>query len=273
MLSTSITNGALKDKSSTMTSSSSSSATASRMPSFETRVQEVKPNKSLINSFVLDYLVSEGYPESAQNFVVEANIQPRIDIGPIQERVEIRNLIHNGDIQSAIERINELNPQILDQDPSLHFALLRLQLIELIRICTATPDGDITPALTFAQTQLAPRAPTSPIFLQDLEQTMALLIFSPENLAPPLAALLEPSLRKSVADRVNEAIRRSQGEQAKSKLLELVRTRIWAEKKARDLKKSIPDKISFGLDSETSGAEEHEDSIMMENGGAEAMIT
>src|SRR2546429_5534923 len=72
--------------------------------------------------------------------------------------------------------------KILDGDSSLHFALLRLQLVELIRTCTSTPGGDITPALTFATTQLAPRAPTKKEFLEDLERTMALLIFPPDNL-------------------------------------------------------------------------------------------
>ena len=299
----------------------------------------------LINSVVMDYLISEGYPSAAQNFAQEANIQPRVDVESIQERVEIRNAIFGGDIQTAIEKINELNPQvryipiharcmispfsfinfamiicfmhhsytlqgvdekqtttsvlsmsntairetaslylglfsvaddylkILDQDSSLHFALLRLQLIELIRSCTSTPNADITPALTFATTHLAPRAPTNPEFLEDLERTMALLIFPPNNLAPPLAALLDPKLRKDVAKRVNEAILSSQGERTKSKLLELVRTRAWAEKKAREAKKDLPERIDLGLDPERNGYDPREDSVMQGNGEAEAATT
>jgi len=221
----------------------------------------------------MDYLVSEGYPSAAQNFALEANVQPRVDIESIEERVVIRNAIYGGDIQLAIERINELNPQILDRDSALHFALLRLQLIELIRNCTVTPDGDITPALSFATTHLAPRAPTSPEFLQDLEQTMALLIFPPDNLAPPLAALLDTKLRKDVAKRVNEAILQSNGERTRSKLLELVRTRAWAEQKARDAKKDIPDRIDIGLDPGNDGRDLEGDSVMHENGEAGATVT
>jgi len=220
----------------------------------------------------MDYLVSEGYPSAAQNFALEANVQPRVDIESIEERVVIRNAIYAGDVQTAIERINELNPQILDRDSALHFALLRLQLIELIRNCTVTPDGDITPALTFATTHLAPRAPTSPEFLQDLEQTMALLIFPPDNLAPPLAALLDTKLRKDVAKRVNEAILQSNGERTRSKLLELVRTRAWAEQKARDAKKDIPDRIDIGLDPENDGRDLEGDSVMHGNGEAGSTV-
>lgn len=60
----------------------------------------------------MEYLISEGYPEAAQRFALEANIEPELDVDSIQERVEIREAIASGDIQSAIEKINELNPQV-----------------------------------------------------------------------------------------------------------------------------------------------------------------
>ena len=60
----------------------------------------------------MDYLITEGYPSAARKFAVEANIQPKIDLESINERVEIRDSIHKGDLQTAIEKINELNPQV-----------------------------------------------------------------------------------------------------------------------------------------------------------------
>lgn len=65
-----------------------------------------------INSVIMDYLINEGYPSAARKFALEANIQPKADMDSIQERLEIRNAIHGGDIQSAIEKINELNPTV-----------------------------------------------------------------------------------------------------------------------------------------------------------------
>ena len=65
-----------------------------------------------INSLIMDYLITEGYPSAAQKFAIEANIQPSTDLESINERVEIRNSIHRGDLQTAIEKINELNPQV-----------------------------------------------------------------------------------------------------------------------------------------------------------------
>lgn len=63
----------------------------------------------------MDYLITNGYPAAAKKFAVEANIQVRTDLEAIQERVEIRTAIHSGDMQAAVEKINELNPQVRNQ--------------------------------------------------------------------------------------------------------------------------------------------------------------
>ena len=65
-----------------------------------------------INLVIMDYLINEGYPSAATKFAKEANIQPAADAESIQQRVDIRNAIHSGDIQLAIEKINDINPQV-----------------------------------------------------------------------------------------------------------------------------------------------------------------
>lgn len=125
---------------------------------------------------------------------------------------------------------------------------MRLHLIELIKECNSSEEKDIQPALQFATDNLAPVAPTNPQFLNDLEQTLALLIFDEAKLTPPLEAILDPQLRVEVAKQVNEAILRTNGEPAAARLIELLKTRYWAESEARRLGKSIPDRIDIGLD-------------------------
>ncbi|KEQ85449.1 hypothetical protein M438DRAFT_344771 [Aureobasidium pullulans EXF-150] len=232
---------------------------------FDRRVDEVKPSKADLNFLIMDYLINEGYPDAAKNFAKEASIVPSADGEAIQERVDIRNAIHNGDMQLAIERINELNPRILDNDPTLHFQLLRLQLIELIReiVNASGPPSPaaFTPALEFATSQLAPRAPTSPAFLQDLERTMALLIFPSDKLTPQLKQLLDLSLRQTVASQVNEAILSSQNQRREARIRNLVRLRAWAEQRARETKSpELPEKISLGLGSQL---DDSADSVMI----------
>ena len=112
------------------------------------------------------------------------------------------------------------------------------------------------PAVNFAQTHLAPRAPTCPEFLEDLERTMALLIFDPDKLTPPLAALLEPELRQEVGKRVNQALLASRGERTKATLYDLINHRSWANRKAMEAKKEhLPDRIELGFDPVQNGQE------------------
>ncbi|KAL7275732.1 hypothetical protein RUND412_001315 [Rhizina undulata] len=239
-----------------MASSTSTTTSGSRkfMADWEKRVEDVKVSKTSLNTVVMDYLIKEGYQATAIKFAQEANISHQIDLDLIEERAQIRNAIHRGNIQMAVERINELDSTILDKDHALHFALLRLQLIELIRSCTASSTGDITPALTFATTHLAPRAPGNSKFLMDLERTMALLCFPPDNLAPVLAELLDPALRRDVAARVNEALLRRQGLQKEAKIRSLVRLRGWAENAIKNEWTHVPE-MKLGLDLATCGDE------------------
>jgi glucose-induced degradation protein 8 len=123
---------------------------------------------------------------------------------------------------------------------------------------------------------------------------MALLIFPTENLAPQLAELIDPQLRKSVASRVNEAILNSQGARREAQIRRLVRMRAWSEKVARESKKiEIPvGGLGFGLDEQPAAAggraeqngngvtgsqsttEADGDTTMREgNGEGEAMVT
>ncbi|KAL4917510.1 CTLH/CRA C-terminal to lish motif domain-containing protein [Aspergillus aurantiobrunneus] len=263
--------------------SPTSSTSTPTWHNFERKVDEVKPSKTDMNRLVMDYLVTNGYPAAAQKFALEANVQ-QADVESIQERVEIRTAIYSGDIQTAIEKINELNPQILDENPSLHFSLLRLQLVELIRTCTQNPDGDVTPALEFATSQLAPRAPTNPQFLEDLEKTLALLIFPKETLTPSLAPLLHSDLRRDIYAKVNAAILQDQGARTEALLCDFARLYAWAEQKAREAKKNIPDKLDLGLGESSNSSSARDttgnsqngasnDTVMTNNGDVDPMIS
>lgn len=89
-----------------------------------------------LNAVIMDYLISEGYPSAAQKFAHEANIAPMLDVDSVQERVDIREAINKGDIQLAIDKINELNPQVR---PHCRVILLLPQKsIAMIIYCSCT---------------------------------------------------------------------------------------------------------------------------------------
>jgi hypothetical protein len=151
--------------------------------------------------------------------------------------------------------------QLLDSDPKLHFSLLRLQLVELIREANG---GDPTAAITFATENLGPRAAAHRDFLGDLEETMLLIFYPLDKLKPELAKLLSPDLRRNTAAQVNEAMLLRQNQRREAAIRQLVRMRAWAETSARSQKKDLPESIELGLNGDNAESGES---------GLEPMIT
>ena len=119
----------------------------------------------------------------------------------------------------------------MDSNKGLHFALLRLQLIELIKNMFNGSEAEkpqlFGAAVTFAQQNLAPYTPQSDKYKSDLERAMALLIVPKEawqsksyssashsdhlSAFGPLSDLVHPSLKIDIVRDVNAAILRSLG--------------------------------------------------------------
>lgn len=60
----------------------------------------------------MDYLVIEGYKEAAERFSSETGLSPQVDLESIENRMIIRGAIQRGDVEDAIGRVNELDPEV-----------------------------------------------------------------------------------------------------------------------------------------------------------------
>ena len=60
----------------------------------------------------MNYLVIEGYKDAAENLSKETGIQPGLKLGSILDRMQIRNAVQAGDIETAIEKVNDLDPEV-----------------------------------------------------------------------------------------------------------------------------------------------------------------
>uniref|UniRef100_A0A0K8TTV3 Putative lish motif-containing protein n=1 Tax=Tabanus bromius TaxID=304241 RepID=A0A0K8TTV3_TABBR len=176
-----------------------------------------------MNKLVMNYLVTEGFKEAAEKFQMEAGLEPSVELSSLDDRILIREAVQNGRIQEATHLVNQLHPELLDNDRYLFFHLQQLQLIELIRA------GKIDEALTFAQTKLCEAGESIPDALSELERTLALLAFEkPQN--SPFADLLEQSHRREVASELNAAILKMEHQEESSpKILYLLKMILWAQ--------------------------------------------
>ena len=160
-------------------------------------------NKQDLNKIVMNYLLVEGYQSAAEKFTQECGIKADMEYTLIGKRREIRVNIQKGKIVEAVELINDINPEILDNDDELYFNLKKQKLIELIK------ENKPKEAIEFSQGALAEKAMNNPVFLDQIEEVMALLAF--ENLSEcPLKKLIDISERQKLASQVNEAILVSQ---------------------------------------------------------------
>ncbi|XP_064602450.1 glucose-induced degradation protein 8 homolog [Liolophura sinensis] len=183
------------------------------------KLQGVHVTRADMNRLIMNYLVTEGFKEAAEKFKMESGIQPHIDLDSLDDRIRIRGAIQEGKIQLAISLVNDLYPELLDNDRYLFFHLQQQHLIELIR------ERNIEGALEFAQTHLAERGEENPEILNELERTLALLAFE-EPESSPFGELLHPSQRQKVASEVNAAIL---DEEATPKLANLLKLLLWSQ--------------------------------------------
>ncbi|XP_077254094.1 protein GID8 homolog isoform X2 [Tasmannia lanceolata] len=188
---------------------------------WEKKLNNVKIRKEDMNKLVMNFLVTEGYVEAADKFRMESGTE-HIDLATITDRMAVKKAVQCGNVQDAIEKVNDLNPEILDTNPQLFFHLQQQKLIELIR------NGKVEEALEFAQDELAPRGEENQSFLEELEKTVALLAFEDVSNCP-VGELLDISQRLKTASEVNAAILTSQSHEKDPKLPSLLKMLIWAQ--------------------------------------------
>ncbi|XP_056864092.1 protein GID8 homolog [Raphanus sativus] len=200
---------------------------------WEKKLNAVKLRKEDMNTLVMNFLVTEGFVEAADKKFLSFPFgeTAEIDLATITDRMAVKKAVQNGNVEDAIEKVNDLNPELL-------FHLHQQRLIELIR------QGKTEEALEFAQEELAPRGEENQAFLQELEKTVALLVFEDASNCP-VKDLLDISHRLKTASEVNAAILTSQShekdncldvilvlfycEQTDPKLPSLLKILIWAQ--------------------------------------------
>ncbi|THH09470.1 hypothetical protein EW145_g1988 [Phellinidium pouzarii] len=210
-----------------------------RKEEWDKRLHEVQVTKNDLNRLVMDYLVIEGYKSAAEEFSREADLASPVDFQSIEDRTNIREALQRGDVEEAIIRVNDLNPE----NKLLNCQLTgRFKFRSLIRIlhCTSvfnsrsllnTSARDVYRKLSSLRSKNSPpRGEESPEFLLELERTMALLAFESTPVVPPaIAELLSPAQRLRTAGELNAAILKNFSHGKEAKLVALIKLLCWGE--------------------------------------------
>ncbi|CAK9826848.1 Glucose-induced degradation protein 8 homolog [Anthophora retusa] len=196
--------------------------------------------RASMNDLIMNYLVTEGFKEAAEKFQQESGVEPTVDLSSLDNRIRIREAIQNGNIQKATELVNQLHPELLDNDRHLYFRLQQLHLIELIRT------GKVEEALQFAQDRLSEAGESSNNILCELERTLALLAFD-EPHKSPYSDLLHPTHRQKIASDLNAAILKMEYKESTSpRLNNLLKMILWAQDELDKKKVKYPKMTDLG---------------------------
>lgn len=179
-----------------------------------------------MNKVIFDYLVIEGFKDAAEEFQKESGLQTNATdiMNSLKHRTAIREAMQTGNVQHAIEMVNDLNPEILDENPGLYFHLQQQKLIELIRQRRSED------ALDFLSKELASFGEENEMYLDELEKTLLLLAFDDQDKSP-MAHLLNMSQRQKIASELNAAILASTAHADEPILSNLLKLLAWSQDK------------------------------------------
>ncbi|GAX82418.1 hypothetical protein CEUSTIGMA_g9846.t1 [Chlamydomonas eustigma] len=197
------------------------------MEQWEAKLSAVNIPKEEMNKLIMNFLITEGYVEAAKMFEKESGTAASMDLSTIQERMEIRRAVQSGQMDVAIDKVNDMNPEILETQEELFFHMQQQRLIELIR------KGKTEEALQFAEEYLAPQGEEHPRFLEELERTVTLLAFHDAK-SSPLGDLMDIAQRQKTASELNAAILHSQCLDKESRLPTLLKILFWSQAQLDD---------------------------------------
>lgn len=198
---------------------------------WEEKVKSYHLPRADINKLVMEYLVKEGFKDAVLAFQAETGLEPGVNMASMDDQIKIREAIEAGRIQDAVELVNDVDPEILDTNPTLYFHLQQQQLLELIKT------GDMERMLEYACTELSARGEENPNFLDELEQSLSLLAFE-DPVCSPFAKLLQSSQKLKVVSEVNAALLSSQDQEPLSKLVTLMKLVLWSQEQLE--KRGLP---------------------------------
>ena len=94
-------------------SAASAAASSSAQDLWNSQMSQVHVCREELNKLIMNYQILEGHKEGALTFQRESGVQAdEIDLDLIDARVMVKSLINQGEIESAIRAINDLNPEV-----------------------------------------------------------------------------------------------------------------------------------------------------------------
>ncbi|KAI5955027.1 hypothetical protein KGF54_001588 [Candida jiufengensis] len=156
------------------------------IPENTSELKDFEVSESIMNFYSGKLTLSQMIGDQLQNDFSKynkCNKKLLAGFSTISQRQEIKSLVLKGNITEAISKIGQYFPLILDSNNLLHFKLLRLSLIEMIRSHKFSTQMEVderkflNEILTFVRCNMINKISKSYKLLKEIEFTMSLLCF------------------------------------------------------------------------------------------------
>ena len=197
---------------------------------WEANLNSKKIPTEWMNALVMNYLSTQGHAAAAATFERETGTPQVLNPESTAVRMQIRQSIErDGNLADAIDRVVDVNPEIVEERPELLFRLKKQEFIELVR------QNRTDEALEFAERELARRVEGDEGLLRELESAMALLLFEDAR-SSPLGQYLSEEYTHETADLLNASILASETRavDGRSRLPHMLHLLLWLEARAND---------------------------------------
>ncbi|KAI9645826.1 GID complex subunit containing RING finger motif [Ciborinia camelliae] len=155
-------------------------------------------SRTRLDRLLVDYLLRNGYKESAISLAKEKNIEQLVDIETFIQMSKIRDSIFKGKVADALSWCSENKKELRKMESNLEFMLRFQQYIELVR----TQDQvKLVDSITHAKKYLLPFKESYP---KEIQQVCGLLAFSPGTRVSGYNQLYSPARWTELAELFTE---------------------------------------------------------------------
>ncbi|CZR54585.1 related to macrophage erythroblast attacher [Phialocephala subalpina] len=144
-------------------------------------------SRTRLDRLLVDYLLRNGYKESAGALAKEKGIEDLVDVETFVQMSRIRESLQNGRVTEALAWCNDNKKELRKMDSNLEFMLRFQQYIELVR---TQDQSKLLESIAHAKKYLLPYRETYP---KEVQQACGLLAFPPGTHAHVYSDLYSPS--------------------------------------------------------------------------------
>ncbi len=191
-------------------------------------------SKRDINKMILNHFILEGNKDAVESFETEVNESIPYDKELLSTRDSIRKSIILWDIDSAIDKINDLNNEILENNQNLLFQLKRQKFIKLLL------DGKIEEAIILSQEELFHIAMKENNLYKEFEDLMVLFVYNNIRTSKYKDYLSERYLNTLIS-LVNQEIIKSQMQNIVPSIQLMFKIMLWNQSELKDNGVTFPE--------------------------------